>query len=161
MILFLLGALVIGSLVFEVAFGAPFVPILKNQIHPIIKALELKPGQTLIDLGCGDGRILKAAAKEGIRGIGYEINPWLVIVAKINCYKYRGLVKIKLANYWQIKLPAADAIFTFLITGYMPKLDKMLQKQISCPTKVLSYVYPIPNRKAKLKGPNFYLYKYS
>jgi len=44
--------------------------------------LNLKSGQTLIELGSGDGRVLKEAAAKGVRAIGYEINPVLVIYSK-------------------------------------------------------------------------------
>lgn len=152
--------IIVGAFALGAVLGAPYVPVLKPQIAPILKALDLKPEQTLIDLGCGDGRLLKAAAKNGIKGIGYEINPWLYLVAKINCAKYRQ-VQIKFGNYWTAKLPEADAIFVFLIKHYMPRLDDFLASQILKPTKVLSYIYAIPGRRPKAKGSNYYLYTYA
>lgn len=156
LVIILLSAFALAAII-----GAPYVPLLGGQVKPMLNALELKHGQTLIDLGCGDGRLLKAAAKQGVRGIGYEINPIVWLVAKINCFKYRRLIDIRLANYWQVDLPPADAIFVFLIGRYMSKLDGYLNVQLKQPTRVVSYVFEIPGRKAAKTGSNFFVYEYS
>jgi hypothetical protein len=36
-------------------FGAPYLPTLKPQVHAALELANLKPGQTLLELGCGDG----------------------------------------------------------------------------------------------------------
>ncbi|QQR53234.1 hypothetical protein IPG36_04085 [bacterium] len=127
--------------------GAPYLPILASDRRQLLALANLKPGQTIIDLGSGDGRLLFAAAKQGIRGIGYEINPLLVIISRIVCWRYRTLVTIHLANFWQIKLPPADAIYVFLIARYMPKLEQKLRRDITQPTLVVSYVFALPESK--------------
>jgi hypothetical protein len=74
--------LVILAFQFVVLFlGAPYVPTLPKQREAALDLLKLKPGQTLIDLGCGDGAMLIAAAKRGINSVGYEINPLLALIA--------------------------------------------------------------------------------
>jgi hypothetical protein len=66
-----------------ILFGAPYLPTLKPQIHAALELANLRPGQTLIELGCGDGRVLIAAAHTGIKSIGYELNPLLALIAWI------------------------------------------------------------------------------
>src|SRR3989344_1368151 len=60
----------------------PFVPTRKRALAPIVQALEIKPGDVIFDLGCGDGRILRAVSKSvsGIRAVGVErgVIPYLV-----------------------------------------------------------------------------------
>jgi 16S rRNA A1518/A1519 N6-dimethyltransferase RsmA/KsgA/DIM1 with predicted DNA glycosylase/AP lyase activity len=90
--------------------GAPYLPILRRDSDRLLKLAGLKPGQTLIDLGSGDGRLLKAAAAQGIRCIGYEINPYLVFISRLVCWRYRHLVTIHTADFWHTPLPPADAI---------------------------------------------------
>ncbi len=136
------------------------MPTLGSQVQPLVDALELKPGQVLLDLGCGEGRLLKAAAKRGIRGVGYEINPWLYAAARINCWRYRRLVSIKLGNYWHAQWPKADGIFVFLIDRYMPKLDRELKRRITSPTRLVSFAFAIPDKKPAVRGTNFYIYEY-
>jgi SAM-dependent methyltransferase len=79
---------------FVVIFGAPYLPTLKKQTAEALDLLDLKPGQTLLELGCGDGRVVKAAAQRGLKVTGYELNPILVIIAKLNTIKYRGQTKL-------------------------------------------------------------------
>jgi SAM-dependent methyltransferase len=126
--------------------GAPYVPILRRERTALFDLADLQPGQTILDLGSGDGRLLRAAAARGIRAIGYEINPLLVLISWIVCWRYRHLVQIKLANMWQAKLPPADAIYIFLLDRYMVRLDQKLTAEITRPTKVISHVFEIPGR---------------
>ncbi len=97
---------------FVVAFGAPYLPTLEPRTKDALDLLGLKSGQTLLELGCGDGRVLLAAARRGIKGVGYELNPLLVICAKIVTWRYRKLVTIRWANYWRISIPPAE-VYTY------------------------------------------------
>ena len=70
-----LGFLVLFFLFFvllPILKGAPFVPISKEKIERAIELVGLKPGQKIADLGSGDGRILIACAKKGVRAVGFE-----------------------------------------------------------------------------------------
>src|SRR5690554_3061153 len=98
-------ALVFGLVVF---FGAPYLPTLKSQKETALDMLDLKPGQTLLELGSGDGRVARSAAKRGVKVVGYELNPFLVILSRIVTWKYRKKVKIIWGNYWRHKWPEAD-----------------------------------------------------
>jgi 16S rRNA A1518/A1519 N6-dimethyltransferase RsmA/KsgA/DIM1 with predicted DNA glycosylase/AP lyase activity len=122
--------------------------------------VNLKSGQTLVDLGSGDGRLLRAAAQRGIRSIGYEINPFVYLVSLIVTWRYRKLITIHLADFWQTKLPPADAIYVFLIDRLMPKLDQKLTADVSRPTPVVCFVFKIPGRKPISENRNATIYEY-
>jgi SAM-dependent methyltransferase len=158
----LLLALIIFVTAFALAgwVGAPYVPILNRDSDALLKLADLKPGQTMVDLGSGDGRLLRAAAKRGIRGIGYEINPFMVFVSRIVCWRYRKLVQIHLADFWRIELPQADVIYVFLIPKFMPKLDQHLTSRLKKPTRLISYAFEIPARKPIHRTPNTFVYQY-
>lgn len=145
---------------FVVLFGAPYVPTLSAQQKVALDLLDLKPGQKFYDLGCGDGRLLLAAAKRGWRATGVEINPLLVIAAKIYTFKHRKSVKIIWGNLWNIDISDADGIFTFLINRQMVRMDKHLRSSVKKPLKIVCYTFQIPGKKpAKDKNPLF-LYTY-
>lgn len=95
MILLILTAVLL-AFGFVLLFGAPYVPTLAVQQQKALRLLNLKKGETLLELGCGDGRVLLAAAKQGVYGIGYELNPILFVVAKIVTWRYRKHVKVVL-----------------------------------------------------------------
>jgi SAM-dependent methyltransferase len=121
--------------------------------------LDLKPGQTLYDLGCGDGRMLKAAAKLGLKAVGYEMSPILVLIARLVNFRYRKQVKVIMGNYWTADISAADGIFIFLLDKYMPKLDRKI-KDLHKPIKVASYTFQIPGKKPVKKANAVFLYSY-
>lgn len=164
MIWFLLFVLLL-LFAFVVLFGAPFLPTQKAQIKAALNLLDLKKGQTLLELGCGDGRVLRAAAKRGINGVGYELNPVLVLAAKIYTYKYRHLVIIKWGNYWRTSWPEVDGVYIFLLDRYMSKLEKKLlqekeQWHKKSKTKLASYTFKMPHKKPTKQQSGVFLYEY-
>ncbi len=160
-------ALIICSLIFVafsfvVAFGAPFLPTLSPKVTAALDLIDLKKGQTLLELGSGDGRVLKAAAERGWKAVGYELNPLLVIYSKILTWRYRGQVKVYWANYWRRSWPPADGIFVFLLQPYMEKLDRKIVAECGKDVKLVSFVFTINSRKPVVSRPKsgLYLYKF-
>jgi SAM-dependent methyltransferase len=147
---------------FVVFFGAPYLPTFRKQTETALDLLKLKPGQTLLELGCGDGRVLKIAATRGLKVVGYELNPVLAITARLNTWRYRRQVRIVWGNFWYAKWPETEGIFVFLLDKYMEKLDKKIIQETENyrPVRLVSYAFKIPNRKpVKTKG-GLYLYEY-
>lgn len=158
-LLFIIGFLV---LVFGivVVVGPPFVPTLSKQVVTALDLLDLKPGQTLLELGAGDGRVMKAAAERGLRVVGVEINPFLVLIAKIRCWKYRKQVTIIWDDMWKAHWPQADGIFTFMIQRQMERLDKKIIAWHKKPVKLASFAFHIPDKAPKSKYNGIFLYEY-
>lgn len=142
-------------------FGAPYLPTLKPQIKGIIDLAELQTGDTVLELGCGDGRVLIAMARAGINSVGYELNPILAFIAWLRTRRYRGKIKVVWGNFWNKSWPPTDVIFVFLLDRYMEKLDKKCIQYVHKPVKVISFAFKIPNRKPDRQFNGLYLYKYS
>jgi hypothetical protein len=145
---------------FVLLFGAPFVPTLKEQQAQALDLLDLKKGQTLIELGSGDGRFLLAAAKRGIRATGYELNPLLFIISLLVTFKYRRLISVHLLSYWLARWPITDGIYVFLTEKFMTRLNKKIVQQGYHGLKLVSYAAQIPGKKASKRLGPMYLYKY-
>lgn len=141
-------------------FGAPFLPTRRSRIVEALDLLDLKPGQLMLELGSGDGRLLREAAKRGVRSIGYELNPLLVLYSRLLSWRYRGLIQIKQANYWNIVLPPCDAVYVFLLNPYMAKLDTKINTEICQPVKVLSFAFPMPDKQPVKDSNGLLLYDY-
>lgn len=158
--------MLITALIIALAFGlgallgAPYLPVLKAEHEALLDLCEIEPGQTLLDLGSGDGRFLKAAAKRGYRSIGYEINPFLYLISLIVTWPERKLVTIHLGDFWRISLPEVDAIYVFLIDRFMHRLGQKLEEEIKTPTTVISYVFAIPSKEPDLATKNAFSYRY-
>jgi 16S rRNA A1518/A1519 N6-dimethyltransferase RsmA/KsgA/DIM1 with predicted DNA glycosylase/AP lyase activity len=160
-IAFAVAAVVVLLFGFVVWFGAPYLPTLRAQTDEALDLLDLAPGQTLLELGCGDGRVMRAAAQRGLKVIGYELNPLLVIVAWLATLRYRRQVRVVWGNFWHGTLPPADGIFVFLLDKYMAKLDKKVtQEQQGRVVKLVSFAFQIPDHKPTKTSKGLFLYKY-
>jgi hypothetical protein len=142
-------------------FGAPYLPTLRKQQKEALDLLSLQPGQLLIELGSGDGRILKEAARRGIVAVGYEINPFLVIYSKISCWPMRKLAETHWRNFWHVSISPADGVYTFLLDRYMPKLDKKIVSEVKKPLKFVSFSFELPGRKPVKKQNGLILYHFN
>lgn len=151
---------VVGAFAFVIAFGAPYLPTLSPQVKTALDLIDLQPGETLLELGSGDGRVLMAAAERGINGIGYELNPLLVLYSWLRTRKYGKHVKIVWGNYWRKTLPPAQGIFVFLLNPYMEKLHKKVIQEFSQPVKLVSFAFKIPGKKATREKDGLFLYRY-
>lgn len=141
-------------------FGAPYLPTLRPQVVAALELANLKPGETLIELGCGDGKVLIAAAQVGVHSVGYELNPILACVAWLRTRKFKGAVKIVWGNFWDKPWPEAEAIFTFLHPRYMKKLDTKIVQSSMQNVKLVSFAFTIPDREPTEEKQGVYLYRY-
>ena len=141
-------------------FGAPYVPTLGPYVPVAFDLLDLAPGQTILELGCGDGKVVLAAAKRGLNVVGYELNPILVVVAWLRTFRYRKQVTIVWGNFFTKSLPRADGIFCFIMPKFMGAIDKKISASQLAPIKLVSFAMPIPDRRVTKKKDNVLLYLY-
>jgi cyclopropane fatty-acyl-phospholipid synthase-like methyltransferase len=140
--------------------GAPWLPSLKPHRQAAFDLLKLKPGQTIIDLGCGDGRFLKAAAKRGYKAEGYELNPFMYVLAWLITRRHFKLVKLHFGDMWKADISKADAVYAFLFDRYMKRLDDKLTAEAKPGMLLASHTFKIPDKKPLAKQYGVYLYKY-
>lgn len=145
---------------FVVLFGAPYVPTFSRQANAAIDLMDLKEGETLVELGSGDGAVLLVAARRGIRGIGYELNPLLVVISRLRCWRYRHMVQIHCRNFWHSPLPTCDGVYVFLLDRFMTRLDAKIEHEAKRPVKLVSYAYQVPGSKPVRKNAGMFLYAY-
>jgi SAM-dependent methyltransferase len=165
MMLWLLGLAGIFMACFGIVLlrGAPYLPTLTKQVETALDMVDLKPGQTLLELGCGDGKVLIAAAERGWNVVGYELNPMLAFVAWLRVRKYKGRVTVVWGDFWAKDWPPAEAIFVFLLDSFMEKLNTNIV-QYSGKTgkkiKLVSFAFQIPGKEPKATRDGLFLYEY-
>ena len=160
LIVWLIIFIILAIFLIGIVLGAPYLPTLNTQVEAALDLINLQRGQTLIELGSGDGKVLIAAAKRGIKSVGYELNPILVIVSILRTRKFRKDIKIVWGNFWAKDWPQADGVFVFLITRYMRKLDKRLIVYKHKPIKLVSFAFKVPGKKVSAAKSGVFLYLY-
>lgn len=149
-----------------VAFkGAPYVPSRKRELAEAFEELyPLGEGDVLIDIGSGDGIVLREAAKHGAQAIGYELNPILVWLSRYLSRK-DDRVKIYLADFWRVSFPPETTlIYAF---GESRDIIKMAQKianeanRLDKPLAFISYGFAVPDRVPVKKCGAYFLYRYT
>lgn len=155
-----IGLVVAVVLLITILRGAPWLPTRRADVKRALDYMELEPESTVLDLGCGSGNVLRAAAERGYNAIGYEINPLLYVIAR---WRTRGYDRVKVywRDYWRVQLPPADGIFVFSIGYFMEKLHAKLSQELTQPTIVVSYTFPIPGKTPIKKENAFYVYRFT
>ncbi len=129
---------------------APNVGSPEHAVDKMLEVANLKPGEILYDLGCGDGRILIAAAgKYKVKGVGIEISDHLAKTAaeKIKKAGLQSQVKIIHGDFMKTDLSDANVVTLYLATTANDTLRPNLERYLKPQTRVVSYDYPIPGWK--------------
>lgn len=128
-----------------VFLGAPYVPSHKKDVKRVFEYLGVGKGDVVVDVGSGDGVVLRIAASDGAKAIGYEINPILVVISRLLSLG-DSRVKVTLQNIWTAKLPGDTTIvYAFAVHRDEAKLISLLQResnQRQKPIKLICYGSP-------------------
>ncbi len=108
--------------------GIPWVPTRSARIQQALDLAGLQAGETFYDLGCGDGRVLIAAARRGARAVGIEISPIHCLIARLRARLTGagGQVVVRWGNFYRFDLHDADVIFWYGHSRYMAKMQAHL-----------------------------------
>lgn len=148
--LFLVGivlalVLTIQGLVTLARVRVPYVGTNRWVMGWLARHANLKPSQTFLELGCGDGRVLVALAPRypTTQFVGYELAWWPWLLAKLVT---RGLsnVRIERRNFLTAPLERADGIYCYLITEAMAKLGPLFERRLKPGATVYSYAFRLP-----------------
>lgn len=145
---FLLIVLIIlaGMVVLPIFSGAPWHPLLPGTIRRILNFAEIKQGETICDLGCGEGRVLVTAAKEySARGVGIEIDPIKVGLARMLA-RFKNVdqqVKITRGNIFEFDPQDADVVYLYLTHQAMDRLFPEILKKLKPTVRIVSYRFCI------------------
>ncbi len=149
--------------------GAMFHPSARIRVKTALDNLPMREDEHLVDVGCGDGRVIREAARRyGVRCRGYEINPLLFAIAWLLTLGRRR-VSVRCRNFWNEDLGEADVVFCYLFPDVMPRLAKKLEKELRPGARIVSCNFPLPGwRAVKTVRPSatmhddpIYFYEYS
>jgi SAM-dependent methyltransferase len=142
----------------------PFVPTPQPVVDKMLDIANVKSGDVLYDLGCGDGRIVITAAKErGARGVGIDLNPQRIAEAKANA-KTAGVddkVKFMVGDLFAANFGEATVVTLYLLPDVNRKLRPQLWKQLKVGTRVVSHDFDMgpewpPEKVERIDGKTIY-----
>ncbi|MBT4722359.1 hypothetical protein HN958_02690 [Candidatus Falkowbacteria bacterium] len=123
--------------------GVPYVPLNKKQLNSIKKYVNLSQDDKLVDLGCGDGRVLRLFEKQGVKDlVGYEINFPVCCLAWFKNLVFRSKVKVYYKNFNKVDLSVYNKAFCYLLPKYLERMKDKLDKEMQGST-VISYGFKI------------------
>jgi tRNA G37 N-methylase Trm5 len=108
-----------------------YVPTPYEVVDKMLEMADVRKGEVVYDLGCGDGRIpIMAAKKYGVKAFGWDIDPKRVAESLENIDKsnVKDLVTIKLGDIFELDLSKADVITLYLLPQLNVKLIPQLEK---------------------------------
>lgn len=135
-----------------------YEPTPANVMAEIVALAGVREGDVVYDLGCGDGRIVIAAAKAGARGVCIDIDPVRIRESRANAAVAGVEEKVRFLEQDLFTSDFADAtvVFLFLWPELNLKLRPTLWQQLRQGTRVVSYVHSmgdwLPHETVKVQG---------
>ncbi len=141
-----LGTLTLLWVGWNLTLDALWQPTDRVTVRRILFLAGVREGEHVIDLGCGDGRIVVAAARQfGARATGVEIDPLRVLWARARA-RLAGVAshtRILWGNMYRADLSGADVVVLFLSPTANLKLQSRLAHELRPGARVVSYYHPM------------------
>lgn len=136
------------------AYVAPYYPTPDAVIERMLNLVEAGRKDCVFDLGCGDGRVLLAAARRGASGVGYELDPTLYAQA---CEAVRAAGLEQRLRIVQADAASADVSHATVVALYLSehgnrRLLLAVGPTLRPGTKVVSFTFPVNGWEAHLKA---------
>lgn len=140
MVAALIALPVLGTFAYAGIRGAPWVPTFANDVDRFRSLAQITKGERFYDLGCGDGRIVRAAAGDGAIAIGFECSLLPYLLAKFRVGR-RG--RVCFADFWNVNLSDANVVYCYLMPKVYPRLRAKLERELRPGARVILYVWPM------------------
>lgn len=155
--------IIVVVLIGFVAFtGAPYVPSRRPDVTRLFRELHpLNVRDVVVDIGSGDGVVLRVVSKLGARAVGYEIHPILVVISRF-ISRHDDHVRVQLANFWRAPLPNdVTVVYTFGDARDIKKMYNRVQSEVNRLDRsvvFISYAFSVPGVTVDKSDKSYNLY---
>jgi len=121
-----------------------YVPTTNDAVAAMLKLADVTSSDTVFDLGCGDGRIVIAAAKaRGARGVGIDIDPVRISESRANAKKaaVEKRVRFEENDVFEADIHEATVVTLFLLPELNIKLLPKLLRDLKPGTRIVSNTF--------------------
>lgn len=142
-----------------VDLDTPFVTTPDNVVRAMLDLARVAPGERLIDLGSGDGRIVIEAARRGARAHGVEIDPRLVAVSREAAERAGVADRATFAtqDLFETDFVSADVVTMYLLPDVNAKLAPKLFATLKPGARIVSHDYGLgdwrPDKTLEVDAP--------
>ena len=148
----------------SVFFGAPYVPSLRRDIKSLFDEFTpVAKGDVVLDIGSGDGIVLREVSRRGANAVGYEIHPLFVGISKLLSLGDRRVL-VRWVNAWTAPFPDdVTLIYAFAVGRDGAKLSKKVQREanrLGRPLTIVCYGNPLPGRTPARSFEAYHLYSF-
>ena len=147
----------------QVEIHAPYVPTPPAVVTAMLTLAGVKKNDIVYDLGCGDGRIVIAAARNfGAHGIGIDINPERIREARRRARKARVSDRVQFItqDVFEANIAPATVVFLYLLPDLNLELRPKLLRELRPGTRVISHAFTMgdwkPDRQIDVQGNKVY-----
>jgi tRNA G37 N-methylase Trm5 len=122
----------------------PYVPTPPEVVDRMLKLAEVKSGDVVYDLGCGDGRIVIAAVKiNGVKGVCVEIDPELIKQSRQNAEQEGVAERIRFVegNIFEVPIKEATVVTMYLLPQVNMQLRPRLLNELRPGTRIVSHAF--------------------
>lgn len=141
-----------------------FVPTRETVIEAMLDAAKVGPDDIVYDLGCGDGRIVVAAAKRGAQAVGIDIDPERIKEARANAEQngVTGKVDFRQEDLFEADIREATVVTLYLLPSLNVKLRPRLMEMLRPGTRIVSHDFDMgdwaPEQTIAVDGKTVYLW---
>jgi cyclopropane fatty-acyl-phospholipid synthase-like methyltransferase len=124
----------------------PYWPTPIEVVDQMLAMAEVKAGDVVYDLGSGDGRIvIRAAKKYGARGVGVELDSWLVDQARKNAHEegVANLVEFRAGDAAEVDLRGATVVTLYMLPWFNDAIRDKLRAELKPGARIVSHDYGI------------------
>jgi ribosomal protein L11 methylase PrmA len=137
----------------------PYLPTTDDAVPEMLKLANVKSTDLVYDLGCGDGRIVIAAAKTyGAHGVGIDLDPDRIREAKENARKagVENLVRFEQNDLFKADIHEATVVTLFLLNTVNLRLRPKLLRELKPGTRIVSNTFKMgdwaPDQEMSVQG---------
>jgi len=145
--------------IYSMLWGAPFVLTHKSRLLSIVELGNFKKDDYVVDLGAGEGRVVRVIADAGVRKvIGYEFSVLNYLFARLVHYLKKGKGKIVFADFWKQDYSDVDVVVCFLLDRTVLDVEDLIWPKLKKGSRLISNAFKMKNVKPSDVKNGVYLY---
>lgn len=141
------GVVILGMTVgVQLAWRLPFVPTPMPIVQTMVDLAQLRPGERVVDLGAGDGRLLFVAEKaaQGVQATGYELAYGVWLLARLRVWWEGSHARVLRCDLFAADLRDVDVVFLYVLPHILERLAPRLAEMLPPHARVVSHAFALP-----------------